>query len=320
MDSREETLNRLRGETPTLIGLGAIGSWIARWLTANGITFYGYDNDIVSLKNLAAGAFQREDVGHYKSDVFGGNTRLWDDTAGLGHAALVCADHGPTRRLAAKMAVEGHRPFLCAKANGSLWQVWHLPVGSRSAEDFIAFDEAAEQNPVTVPCGDPSVGRIASVGAAAELLSVWTGLEISTEEVEAAFGVEYDPAIGFALAKHWESYRAEAELVATEAAQKAFKKAIEVQRSKSDREAEDDLLVLRETRAARKIRQRSTIHQKAIVSLDSGNTIKQAARYAVGTRHPLRILITAESQVEAQLTAKFLSVPETVTIREINVA
>lgn len=319
MDSvREETLVRLRSEKPTVIGLGAIGSWVARWLQANGIPFVGFDDDIVALKNLASAAFAQSDMGSYKASAIGGDClrSRWDSSHHtLEHSALVCADHGETRRAVAQKMYSLRRTFLCAKANGSLWQVWHVPAGS-SPDDFCAFDMAAEADPVATPCGDSSVGRVASLGAAAEMLSTWSGLDITPREVEDSYGVKYDAALAHVAMQRWNDQRANAESMAAEEAATAFKNAIETARTRSDQESVRALEQLRAKRAGLRAYRRSTIHQRAIVALDNGENLKSAARQAVPTSRNLDALARAESRLQARNIERELSVPETITIEE----
>jgi len=319
---KAEILAELReNERPVLIGLGAIGSWVARWLIANGIAFSGYDKDIVSLKNLAAGAFRESEVGRYKSDVFGHMCRPlnWEPTEIFPSnrtSILVCADHGQTRRWASQRAHEENRRFVCAKANGSLWQVWHVDQG-QSPVDFHAFDEAAEANPVLVPCGDSSVGRVASLGAAAELLSIWAGSEITAEEVEAAYGVKFDPAIVHVIQANWQQNSLEAETVAREVSESAFNDEIDRLRKFRDEQAVDQLAHLRRNRRELKKKQRTTIHQRALYLLDNGTDMKNASRVAVGDNKVLATLIVVEAGMRASITASELAIPNTIVLEEV---
>lgn len=325
-DDRAATLERLRSDgVPVLIGLGAIGSWVARWLMANGIRFAGYDDDTVSLKNVDAGAFSLDDVGRRKALVLSGcSTLRWttERTDASTPALLVCADHGPTRRDAAVHAREIDARFICAKANGGLWQVWDLRSDGCSLDDFLAFDESAEANPVPVPCGDSSVGRIASLGAAAELLSVWSGLEITPDEVEASYGVTYDPAAGHAMRSEWGRRRAKAEAEAEKAARAAFDARISELREQSDGEAIAALNKLRSERAFRRRVHRATIHMRAITSLDAGSSVDSAARNAVtptgtGRKRPLCDLAETEARIRAEAEAKSIYIPTSVEILEM---
>lgn len=323
-DDRAATLERLRSDgVPVLIGLGAIGSWVARWLMAHGIRFAGYDDDTVSLKNVDAGAFSLDDVGRHKAVIFSGcSTLRWttERTDASTPALLVCADHGPTRRDAAVHAREIDAHFICAKANGGLWQVWDLRSDGYSLDDFLAFDESAEANPVPVPCGDSSVGRIASLGAAAELLSVWSGLDITPDEVEASYGVTYDPATGHAMRSAWQRRRAKAEAEAERAARAAFAARIDELREQSDGEAIAALNKLRSERASRRRVHRATIHMRAITSLDAGSSIASAAQNAVtptGSKRPLCDLAETEAQIRAEAEAKSIYIPTSVEILEM---
>lgn len=324
MSERAEILETLRNqENPTLIGLGAIGSWVARWLIANGIRFHAYDNDTVSLKNCTAGAFAPSDAGRYKADIFIGSStaELWNPGFhSVGTAVLVCADHGPSRREAAAAAYSYRKPFICAKANGALWQVWHVE-RDNNPTDFLAFDEAAEANPVATPCGEPTVGRVASLGAAAELLSAWTGLDITAEEVEASYGVAFDPALGHVLNNYWQTVRADADAAAQEAAKRAYDAEIDRQRAKSDSAAMDHLGQLRLERKARQYSNRSTIHMRAVVRLDGMSTIsstrvREAAIRAVSGYRYLENLARVEAQIEARTLNTRLSIPDTITVEE----
>jgi len=316
-----QTLAKLREQQrPVVIGLGAIGSWVARWLVASGIEFQGYDDDVVSLKNLAAGAFEEKDVGRYKAATVAQNhahRRRWSEEYGLSGTALLCADHGPTRRSAARVAKSENARFICAKANGSQWQVWHVDKGE-SPEDFIAFDEAAEANPVLVPCGDASVGRIASLGAAAELLSVWSGVEITPAEVEAAWGVKFDPALSHFAGSRWKESRSLAENNAQEAAELAFKRSIDSQRDTNDEQALSELRELRERRQKLRREQRTTIHQRGVYHLDDGVSARRAAQTAVGTVKVLSSLVQAESRCNANKTGSSLGLPETIELVELS--
>lgn len=323
MDIRNEKLELLRAsETPVLIGLGAIGSWVGRWLTANGIYFHAFDSDIVALKNLAAGAFSESEVGAYKTAciVPGLRARRWEAPSVTGTVVLVCADHGETRRDAAVAAFDNGVPFVCAKANGSLWQVWSVLPGYYPT-DFIAFDQAAEANPVTTPCGDASVGRVASLGAAADLLSTWTGLEITPEEVEASYGVKYDPAIGHILASQWEVQRELAEIEAAEAAKIAYDEVIDRVRANTDSRALSALRNIRRARVQRQRgrRSRSTIHMRATCHLDNGRyNVKEAAEAALNwpgrVSRPLSYIAAAESRLAIRETTE--SLPSTITVEE----
>ena len=317
MPSPDEIAGLQSAERPVLIGLGAIGSWAARWLTAHGITFHGYDDDHVSIKNLAAGAFETADIGRAKAGVFSAHARRW--TSGgtnSGTAILVCADHGQTRRDAAQRAWSANIPLICAKANGNLWQVWHVKAGDDPA-DFIAFDIAAEQNPVTVPCGDPSVGRVASVNAAAELLTAWAGFDITAADVENSFGVEYDPALQFFVQAQWNAGRADAETIAHEMAAKAFADAIDAERTARDGAAMQQLAELRAERAQRRKKNRLTLHQKSVYLLDIGGyTAQSAAQKTIGGPK-LAQLVAAESAAAARVLNRELALPETITIEEI---
>jgi len=314
---REARLSELRaGDTPTVIGLGAIGSWVARWLMANGIDFHGFDDDVVATKNLASAAFESSDVGRHKARVLGGYVRRW--SAGENHIGpiLSCADHGPTRREAAGVAAHTFaHAFYCAKANGSDWQVWTV-TDSMSLNTFVAFDVAAEADPVRTPCGDSSVGRVASLGAAAEILSAWSGLDVTPAEVEASFGAAFDPALAFALARRWDSVRGDAEAEAQEAAEAAFKDAIDTGRERSDASAIRELRELREDRAAARHRLRSSIHARAIAELDRGESVRDAARIAVRGPVACRFsrLATIAAGIEARRLQANVSVPDSVTI------
>ena len=324
-DDRAATLERLRHDGhPVLIGLGAIGSWVARWLVANGIVFSGYDDDTVSLKNVDAGAFSLDDVGVPKSRAISPAhcyTQRWSASVRRpAPAFMVCADDGPTRRDAAVYAREVDAHFICAKANGGLWQVWDLRGGGFSIDDFIAFDEAAEDDPVPVPCGDSSVGRVASIGAAAELLSAWSGLEVTPDEVEASYGVTYDPAAGHAMRSEWERRRAEAEAEAEKAARAAFDARIDELREQSDGEAIAALNKLRRERAFRRWVQRSTIHMRAITSLDTGSSVNSAAQNAVtttGSKRPLRDIAETEARIKSEAILESIYIPSTVEILEV---
>lgn len=321
-DQRNDLLRGLRDRQVTLIGVGAIGSWVARWLLANGVPVRAFDGDVVALKNLAAGAFARENVGSYKIRAIGidGWSHNWTLGSSTRGDVLVCADHGPTRRDAARVAAENGVQFVCAKANGSLWQVWHVAANdtSEQLDTFCMFDEAAEADPVTVPCGDSSVGRVASIGAAAEMLSVWAGFDVTAAEVEASFGQSFDPALGYAMQARWDDVRADAEEKAREVARRAFDKAMNDARASSDKYAEDNLADLRVERAARTRRRRASIHQRAIVALDTVHTVKDAARQSVDGTNRLAKLAEAEAVVHARMLQSDLSLPSTIALDEVS--
>lgn len=324
-DARADKLSALRAsEFPVVIGLGAIGSWVARWMSANGIEYAGYDDDVVSMKNLTAGAFAQDDVGRYKYTALGvinGRRDRWDLNSSVSRTTsmLVCADHGQTRRDAVKQAthIANRWPFYCAKANGAMWQVWQV-ARDESPDDFIAFDEAAEANPVLTPCGEATVGRVASLGAAAEILSAWSGLQITPEEVEASYGVKFDAALGHVLTQGWNDLSAAAMEEATEQARQRYEEEIEKARVRSDELAVQALLELRTRRHLLKRKRRSTIHQRAMVMLDTGSSTKDAARSSVGESRPLSRLSGREKTIAARQLESTLSVPDSVTFLEVS--
>lgn len=315
---------RVAERRPMIVGLGAIGSWVARWLEANGISFTAYDDDVVSLKNVGAGAFALSDVGTLKASAIGSGcySFRWDETRANSRSSVwfACADHGATRRQMAEYARLYDTPMYCAKANGADFQIWPVRDADERA-DFIAFDEAAEANPVRVPCGHSSVGRVASIGAAAALLSAWLKIDVTPDEVEKSYGVAFDPAIGHILPKRWEANREKAELDAHEAARQAFDKSIDALRAASDEMATQDLQQMRRERRERRRRLRTSIHARAIVILDEGGAMETAARVAVldqTPQRPLERIAQAEANIAAREIEAALSVPETIRIEQVS--
>jgi hypothetical protein len=276
------------------------------------------------MKNVGAGAFALSDVGTLKASAIGTGcySFRWDETRANGRSSvwLACADHGATRRQMAEYARLYDTPMYCAKANGAEFQIWSIRDAHERA-DFQAFDEAAEADPVRVPCGHSSVGRVASIGAAAALLSAWLKIDVTPDEVEKSYGVAFDPAIGHILPKRWEANREKAEADAHEAARQAFEKSIDAMRAASDEMASQDLQQMRDERRERRRRLRTSIHMRAVVMLDGGATAASASRAAVldqTPRRPLEHIVQAETNIAAREIEAALSVPETIRIEQVS--